>query len=120
MCTPTRSSSLPTGLANMKTQTLTLILLSVAIFGVGYWYFFGSEGNDAPLTTIAEPSSAQVRFEHLASQLPTSFPAAIFDDARFSALIDITQPIQQETIGRADPFAMVPGLASHAKLDRNE
>jgi hypothetical protein len=53
--------------------------------------------------------------ETLANQLPTSFDTTLFADARFNALVDITQPIQQEEIGRTDPFATVPGLSGHAK-----
>jgi len=89
----------------MKTTTIIIIVVALALAGGAYYYFFVGSGNEPPLTAVAEPSSAQMRFESLSTQLPSSFNVGLFSDTRFKALVDITQPITQEPLGRIDPLA---------------
>lgn len=96
-----------------KGNTLFLIIATVVVAGGLYWYFFtgGSAASSLPLTTSSAPSSAQVRFETLTSELgPITFNLAILTDPRFTALVDLTTPVTPEPTGRTDPFAPVPGI----------
>ncbi|MBU6214586.1 hypothetical protein KGM48_01960 [Patescibacteria group bacterium] len=96
----------------MKKNTLILVAVSFLVALAAYWYFFMNAGNQAPLTAVPEPSSTQMQFDSLSSQLPVSFDTSIFSDPRFIALVDITQPIQQEPAGRADPLAPISGTTA--------
>lgn len=96
-----------------KTNTLFLVVASLAVAGGLYWYFFtGSAGDEQPLRAVSQ-SQAQARFEVLTNELGAiSFDLAILSDPRFMALVDLTTPITEEEIGRRDPFAPVPGISS--------
>lgn len=98
----------------MNTNTFYVLLAIIAIGGIGYWYIFGSTGNDSPLSVTPIASGAELKFQKLSSQLPPSLDVSVLSDARFTSLVDITQPIQQETIGKSDPFGPLPGLPSKA------
>ena len=91
----------------MKTNTIVITLAALLLAAGVYWYFFTGSGNQAPLTSVPEASSAEVRFETLQSRLPVSFDTSVFSDVRFKSLQDLTQPIQSEPIGRSDPFAPI-------------
>lgn len=97
----------------MKSNTLFIIIVTLAAAGLAYWYFFaGTE--QPPLSETVSASGAQTRFQALVSELqPISFATDIFSDARFNALVDLTTPISPETIGRLDPFASVPGVSGN-------
>ncbi len=95
----------------MKKNTIILIVVALLAAGGAYYFFFTGTGNEPPLSAIPESSQAQMQFESLSNKLPTSLNAAIFSDPHFTALIDITQPIQQEPSGRIDPLAPIPGVA---------
>ena len=96
----------------MKSNTITLIVLSLLIAGAAYWYFSGQSGTQAPLASSpVTDNTAQSQFEALVSELtPISFNTNIFSDQRFSALVDLTTPITPETPGRLDPFAPISGV----------
>lgn len=94
----------------MKSNTIILIIASVAIAAIAFWYFAGQEGTEAPLTesipSLENP--AQTQFQILVSQLqPISFDTDIFSDPRFISLVDLTTPIEPEVAGRNDPFAPI-------------
>lgn len=93
----------------MNSNTITIIIATLAIMGGAYWYFFTGTGNEAPLSeTIATGNEAQMQFQALVSTLqPISFSVSIFSDPRFMALVDLSTPIEPETAGRLDPFAPV-------------
>lgn len=94
----------------MKTNTIILIVVTLAVAALAYWYFFTGTGNEPPLTTVPNASDAEVTFQGMTNRLPTDFSTAIFSDPRFAALVDITQPIQIEPLGRLDPLAPIPGV----------
>lgn len=98
----------------MKSNTTILIVATLVVAAGAYWYFFTGTGNQPPLsTTLATSNSAQMQFQTLLSQLQTiSFNTSIFKDSRFMALVDLTTPIQPETLGRLDPFAPVSGISN--------
>ncbi len=91
----------------MKSSTLLLIIVTLLLAGGVYWYFSISGGTQPSLTiTPGSQSSTQAKFAALVGQLqPITFATAIFSDPRFTALVDITTPIESETLGRTDPFA---------------
>ncbi len=98
----------------LDNQTLLLILAGVAVAAGLYWYFFTGTQSAAPLTTTASDNTgAQVQFQTLISELGTvSFNLAIFSDPRFTSMVSLATPIAQENVGRADPFAPLPGQKS--------
>lgn len=100
----------------MKFTSNTWIIIAsiVVILGGGYWYFFtGSSGNDMPLTAGDAASPTQVRFQTLVSELaPITFDTAIFSDARFNSLVDLSTPVAPEPSGKLDPFAPIAGIVS--------
>ncbi|MEK7060462.1 MAG: hypothetical protein AAB936_00530 [Patescibacteria group bacterium] len=95
-----------------STNTIILVVATLAVAAAAYWYFFTGTGNEPPLSITAENNETQARFEALVSQLqPITFNTGIFSDPRFMALIDLATPVTPETIGRLDPFAPVPGIS---------
>lgn len=93
----------------MKKNTILIIIACLATAGAAYFYFFTGTGNEVPLAPIPAPSGAQMNFDVLTGRLPSSFDTSIFSDTRFTALVDITQPIQKEPAGRLDPLAPLAG-----------
>lgn len=98
----------------MKSNTITLIVLTLLAAAAAYWFFFSGSGNEPPLFAAASTENvAQARFQALASELqPLTFDTTIFTEARFLALVDITTPVTPEAMGRLDPFAPVPGVSA--------
>ncbi|MBI4088944.1 hypothetical protein HY415_02505 [Candidatus Kaiserbacteria bacterium] len=94
----------------MKYNTTLLIVASLLVAGVAYWYFFTDTGNEPPLSAGLSINQAQLQFETLIGALqPVSFDTSIFSDARFNTLTDITTPVSPESFGRLDPLAPLPG-----------
>lgn len=91
----------------MKSNTIFLVITTLLIAAAAYWYFFTGTGSQPPVTAVSTPvNQAQTRFQALVSELqPISFNTALFSDARFNALVDLTTPVSPETSGRPDPFA---------------
>ncbi len=98
----------------MKSNTILIIVITVIVAGSAYWFFFTGTGNEPPLSTDAPPTNqAQLQFETLVGELqPISFNVAIFSDARFNVLVDITTPIAPESIGRLDPLAPISAASA--------
>ncbi|MDP1690201.1 MAG: hypothetical protein Q8L52_03305 [bacterium] len=98
----------------MKTNTIFIIIVTLAVTVFSYWYFFTETGNQPPLSIGAPPTNqAQMQFEALVGELqPVSFNTNIFSDARFNALVDITTPVAPESFGRLDPLAPLSSVAA--------
>ena len=96
------------------TSNTVFIILSACIVAAGlFWYFRDGESPDPSLTVTATQSEAQAQFQTLVTQLqPIKLDSSIFNDTKFLALRDLTTSIIQETIGRSDPFASVPGTTA--------
>ncbi|MDO8742643.1 MAG: hypothetical protein Q7J45_03900 [bacterium] len=95
----------------MKSNT-TFIIATLLIAAGAYWYFFTGTGNEAPLTTSVTENVDQTKFRELIVKLPGSFDTKIFDDPRFSVLVDLTTQVAPETAGRIDPFATISGVSN--------
>lgn len=99
----------------MKTNTILIIVGTLIVAALAYWYFFTGTGNQPPLSTDVPTNQAQMQFETLVGELqPVSFNTGIFSDTRFNALVDITTPVAPESIGRLDPLAPISASASAA------
>ena len=96
----------------MKSNTITIVISTIAILGGIYWYFFTGTTDQQPLTTSVSDNRVQTKFQGLVSQLkPISFNSQIFSDPAFMSFIDLSTPITSEPSGRPDPFAPLPGQA---------
>ncbi len=91
----------------MTSNTTMLIVATILVLAGGYWFFFsGNSGNQVPLMINATQSAAETRFQALVGQLSLiTFDTSIFSDSRFKSLVDISTPVQPESLGRLDPFA---------------
>lgn len=91
----------------MKSNTTAIVIVTLLVAMLAYWFFFTGTGNEAPLSVTDAPTNqAQLQFESLVGELqPVSFNTKIFADARFNALVDISTPVAPESIGRLDPLA---------------
>lgn len=98
----------------MKPNATLLIIVTLLVGGIAYWYFFTGTGNQPPLTATGAPTNqAQMQFETLVGELqPVSFDTSIFSDARFNALTDIATPVAPESLGRLDPLAPLSASVS--------
>lgn len=95
-------------------NTIFIILTAVIVAGGTYWYFFIETATE-PAVSTSEPvqSITQAEFQTLVTELePVDFDTRIFEDARFSALRDITTPVAPEALGRNDPFAPIAGVSA--------
>jgi hypothetical protein len=90
-----------------NSNTIFLAIASIVVAGGLYWYFFmGSDAASGSLSADSPSSGAQAKFEILIGQLgPISFDTAVLSDPRFLSLVDLSTPIEEEPIGRRDPFA---------------
>jgi hypothetical protein len=97
-----------------SSNTIFLVIASLVVAGGVYWYFFtGSPTSDQSVTAGTTENLAQARFDTLTSELgPITFDLTILTDPRFTALVDLATPIEEEPIGRKDPFAPVPGVST--------
>lgn len=99
-----------------SSNTIILIIASLVVAGGAYWYFFtdSPKGGEGSFTAGSSQSAAQAQFETLIGQLgPISFDLTILSDPRFTALVDLTTPIEPEPTGRKDPFAPIPGVSTN-------
>lgn len=86
-------------------KNIVLVLVLVVLAVAGYFIFFRS--GEEPLTTT-ESSTASVGGQLVAelnrlTQLK-NINGNIFNDEVFTSLVDVTQPITPQPLGRANPF----------------
>lgn len=95
-------------------KNLTTAAVVIIVVGVAAYLLFGRSTNDEIVTAMDAPGSeSEATFLGLASELDTvNFVGTIFTDPRFTSLQDIHTNIIQEPIGRRDPFAQLPGMAT--------
>ena len=97
----------------LNSNTVIILLVTLAIAGGAYWYFFVGTGNDTALIASTTDNPAQEQFKSLASEMKSiSFDTDIFSDPRFTSLTDIETPVTSETKGRVDPFAPFSAAAA--------
>jgi hypothetical protein len=95
-------------------STRTKIIFAVLAAGVvlvgGYLVFFPQNAGTSALSTTSAPASAaEAQFLNLAGQIGSiTFDTSIFNDPRFTSLVDIHTAVLPEAMGRKDPFAQLP------------
>ena len=95
-----------------KNSPVPFVIALVIIAAGMYWYFSTGEGNQPPVSTSETSNQTQEKFQTLVGELtPITFDTAIFSDARFNSLVNISTPIAPEPAGRLDPFAAVIGIS---------
>lgn len=101
---------------NLPTQQspIILIILAILVLGAGAYMLFGQGDSTDTLQSDASPvSEAEAVFLNLIAQIdPVEFDTSILDDPRFRILRDLRTPIQDEVIGRPDPFGPLFGTAT--------
>jgi hypothetical protein len=97
-----------------KTSIVPFVIALLVVAAGMYWYFSTRTENQPPISTgDGSGNQVQERFQTLVGELlPISFDTAVFSDARFNALVNISTPIAPEPTGRLDPFAAVSGVIS--------
>lgn len=94
----------------MKSNSIVLIATALIIALGVFWYYSTRTGNEPPVTALSAENQAQTHFQALVGELrPISFDTGIFSEPRFMVLVDLATPVSPETVGRLDPFAVVPG-----------
>jgi hypothetical protein len=85
-------------------------LVFFLLIGAVYVFLIGNT-NEAAVTSSGSPASeAEVLFLNLSNQLdPISFNTSVFQDSRFTSLVDIHTAILPEALGRKDPFGPIGG-----------
>lgn len=98
----------------MKSNNIMIIIVTLLVAGVAYWYFFTDTGNELPVTAVSvSDNPAKAQFRALVGQLQSiSFNTTLFSDPNFMSLVDIATPVTEEVRGRADPFAVIPGVTA--------
>lgn len=92
---------------NNESLTPTLIIFIVVIAMVGGFIYMKSAGSSTlPVTVSSATNTAPGQFKRTTSQLSSiNLNSSLFSNPEFTALKDITTPINQEPVGRPNPFA---------------
>lgn len=99
-----------------KSLITTIIIIVVIVIGGGIYFWSlgnGSAGDASLLASTANPGRASIGSEELAllNQVSTiKINSSFFTSSLFLSLMDIVQPVPAVEIGRANPFAPVPGV----------
>lgn len=92
----------------MKRNVVIIIIITLLLGALAFWYFATTSGNQAPLSATATNSAAQTQFQGLVEELQSiTFDTSIFSNPKFTSLVDITTPVSPEPTGRTDPFATI-------------
>lgn len=92
----------------MKTNTIIIVVGTLALAGAGYWFFLSGSTVDPALTASGSGSDAQTQFQTLVNELsPISFDTSLFSSASFTSLVNIGTQVAPESSGRIDPFAQL-------------
>jgi hypothetical protein len=90
-----------------------IIIIAIAIVGFFiYSFFFGTPKDDSLLSSVSNtPSGADVIGSEIIqalNQIETlELDRAIFEDPVYRSLVDRSQPIPAEPLGRENPFAPI-------------
>ena len=103
---------------NQKTKQIIIITVIIIIAFIGYKMFF--PGGDTGATLTGSPSTAQfadgqtilVLLDNLNK---VALDESIFSNNIFTSLVDFERPIQDQVIGRPNPFAPI-GLDSSGSV----
>lgn len=96
----------------MSKTTGIAVVLGLLLLAAAAYLLLRPEASNG-VSSSAPASDAEAQFIALTSQLdPVTFDTHILTDPRFAALADIRTAIIPETLGRADPFAPLPGVST--------
>ena len=99
--------------SSKKTIIIMVVIIVVAI--IAYFYYEGGNTvTSSSLETSQVTSDAQAagaRVLNLLNQIKSlKIDTSLFSDPAYETLRDYTVAIPQEQVGRANPFAPIPGL----------
>ena len=100
-----------------KTSTLALIAILAAVSFFAYDFFNQSAFAQSDLTVTTNQSTSLIdpASEALLNKIESiKLDTSIFNNPVFLSLNDYTNPLPQESSGRANPFAPYPGMKSGA------
>ena len=90
-----------------------VIILGVLTVGFAGYYFYAQQASSDPMADdfalqemLASTEVFIVRSQELDQM---SFDLTVFEDPRFRTLRSFSNPVQEQPVGRTDPFASVGG-----------
>lgn len=89
-----------------RAQNLLVFLGFIIIAGLGYYLYSEQKSNNLIGSQINNQIAAEASLflEHLNELETLSLSGDIFSDPRFTNLVDFSEPINPQPIGRANPF----------------
>lgn len=100
---------------SLKKYKYVLIVLVVAVGGFYAYQRFGSDVTASPLLTSTDTSGGTAAGEKIVQLLTEvhkiRFNTGLLSSTAFKSLVDFTEKIQPEAIGRHDPFQPI-GIGS--------
>ena len=102
---------------NQKSGAMTYIFLIIILVagGIAYFYFMGNQGSGSIGLEVVDTSkqAAGIRVLNLLNEISgIEINDKIFGDNAYQLLRDNTVSIPALPIGRANPFAPVPGMVT--------
>jgi hypothetical protein len=97
--------------------TIAAIVIVVAAFAI-YQFFFAGSGSDELVSSenqVARQEIAQqgARIQSLLGELEQiDLEGKVFQREAFRELVDYSEPLEEEAMGRTDPFAPSPGVVN--------
>lgn len=92
----------------MQNNIPLIFVACLAVALTGYWFFGTGSTIAPPLSATEAADPAEQQFIALAQRLEQiSFDVNIFNDPRFTSLVNLATPINPEPLGRVDPFALL-------------
>ena len=85
----------------------------IAVAGIGYFYWEGGHISPSSLAGVSPAAALSARTSAQSSTLDSiKVNADFFNDATFNSLIDNTVKVPEQSVGRPNPFAPIPGEAT--------
>lgn len=97
---------------NSVTKNIATILGVLTIAFAGYYFFIQKASPDSVADdfTLQQMLASTEVFIMRSQELDQmNFDLSVFEDARFKTLRSFTSPVQEQPVGRTDPFASVGG-----------
>ncbi|MCA9361983.1 hypothetical protein KC906_01280 [Candidatus Kaiserbacteria bacterium] len=92
-----------------KTITNLATVLGLIVIGIGGYYFYNEHNasidfttNDATMQAMLDNANTFIGYN--ATLRSIEMNTSLFDDPRFQSLQSYSTPIQEQQVGRSDPF----------------